>query len=246
MLKLPYTGCNPRGLVLARDKALGKKILYYHRVQVPEFAVFPMGRKAKRPRGLGFPLIVKSLLEQASLGISQASVVDSDDKLQERVAFIHERLQTDAIAESFIEGREIYVGVMGNDKLEVLPPWELLFTKDDSDAPLIATARAKWDLEYQKKKGIVSQQAKNLPAGFHERANTLCKRIYRMLGLSGFARLDFRLDAEGKLYFLEANPNPQIAADEDFALSAQAAGYPYDDLIQKLLLLGLRAAPPVE
>ena len=120
MTALPYTGCNPRGLMLARDKALGKKLLIYHRLQVPDFAVMPIGRKAKRPRRLEFPLIVKSLVEEASLGISQASLVQNDEQLEERVRLIHERLRTDAICERFIAGREVYVSVLGNRRLQVL------------------------------------------------------------------------------------------------------------------------------
>ena len=130
LLRVPYTGCNPRGLMLARGKELSKKLLTYHRIPLPAFAVFPMRRKIRRPARLGFPLIVKSLSEDASYGIAQASVVDSDEKLAERVTFIHERIGTAAIAEQYIEGRELYVGVLGNDRLRVLPIWELEFGDD--------------------------------------------------------------------------------------------------------------------
>ena len=105
LLKLPYTGCNPRGLVLARDKSLSKKLLAYHRLAVPEFEVFRIGRPIRRAKRLSFPLIVKSLTQEASIGISQASVVDSDEKLKERVAFIHESIGTAAIVEQYIERR---------------------------------------------------------------------------------------------------------------------------------------------
>ena len=115
LLRIPYTGCNPRGLMLARGKDLSKQLMAYHRIPVPDFAVFPINRKIKRPSRLALPLIVKSVSEDASWGIARASVVDSDEKLQERVKFIHERIGTPAIAEQFIEGREIYVGVIGND-----------------------------------------------------------------------------------------------------------------------------------
>src|SRR4051795_2528266 len=118
LLKLPYTGCNPRGLLLARDKSLSKKLLAYHRIPVPEFEVFRIGRPIRRPKRLPFPLIVKSLTQEASIGISQASVVDSDDKLKERVTFIHESIGTAAIAERYVDGRELYVGVLGNQSLQ--------------------------------------------------------------------------------------------------------------------------------
>ncbi len=242
MTALPYTGCNPRGLMLARDKALGKKLLIYHRILVPDFAVMAMGRKVKRPRTLEFPLIVKSLVEEASLGISQASLVTSDEQLQDRVRLIHERFRTDAIAERFIAGREVYVSVLGNRRLQVLPIWELIFDNLPKDAPLIATRRAKWNRDYQRKLGVRSTEAKDLPAGAKEKLVSVSKRIYRILNLSGYARLDFRVSEDGKVYFLEANPNPQIAADEDFAASAAVAGISYEQLLDRIVKLGINPA----
>ena len=236
---LKYTGCNPRGLVIARDKALSKKLLAYHRIRVPDFQVFRYGRKARRLKRL---LFVKSVIEDASLGISQASLVKDDDALRERVAFVHEHAGTDAIAEEFIGGRELYVGVVGNQRLDVFPTWELLFDKKPEDQPLIATARAKWNLKYQKKWGVVSRAAKRLPRGMRDLIVRRCKRIYRNLGLSGYARLDFRLDKR-RLYFLEANPNPALSADEDFAKAAEAGGYDYEKLIQRIINLGMRFKP---
>jgi D-alanine-D-alanine ligase len=127
LLRIPYTGCNPRGMMLARGKDLSKQLVSYHRIPVPAFAVFPIQRKIRRPKRLRFPLIVKSLSEDSSEGISQASVVDSDEKLAERVALIHNRLATPALVEQYIEGREVYVGILGNDRLRVLPVWEIDF-----------------------------------------------------------------------------------------------------------------------
>jgi len=238
--RMPYTGCNPRGMMLARDKALSKQILSFHRIRVPNFAVFQRGRAIKRPRRLEFPLIVKSLNEEASLGISQASIVDDEDKLKERVLFVHERIGTDAIAEQYIEGRELYVGIIGNYRLQLFPAWELLFTKMPDDVPRIATAKVKWDLKYQKKMGIKTQAAKDLSPEIQQYIQKLCKRIYRYLGLSGYARMDLRMTPEDKLYVLEANPNPQLAYGEDFAESAEAAGLSYEALIQRIVNLGLR------
>lgn len=240
LLRLPYSGCSPRGLILTRDKALSKQILSYHRIRVPEFAVFPRGRTIKRPKRLDFPLIVKSLIEEASLGISQASIVDDDEKLRERVQFIHERIGTDAIAEQYIDGREFYVGVIGNHRLQVFPVWELLFTKAPEDMPRIATAKVKFDLKYQKKRGITTRAAKDLPPGVTEYIPKLCKRIYRSLGLNGYTRIDLRMAADGRLYVLEANPNPELAYGEDFAEAAHAAGISYEQLIQRIVNLGMR------
>jgi len=243
MLRTPYTGCNPRGLMLARDKALSKTLLASHRIPVPEFAVFRLGRAVKRPRRLAFPLIVKSLTKEGSEGIAQDSIVDSDERLAERVRFVHERLGTHAIAERFIDGRELYVGVVGNDRLQVFPVWELLFERLPEGAPRIATERVKWSRAYQEKVGVKTAAAKNLSDEQHASIVRLVKRIYRTLQLSGYARIDLRLDAEGRVYVLEANPNPQIAYGEDFAESAEHAGIKYGELLQRIVSLGMRFSP---
>ena len=239
LLKVPYTGCNPRGLTLARDKVLTKKILAYHRIRTPDFAHFPLGRKAVRPRRLAFPLLVKSVSEEASLGIAQASIVHSDDKLAERVAFMHQKVGSDALAEQYIEGRELYVGVLGNQRLRVLPTWELTFSNLPEATEAIATARVKFDAAYQKKLGVKTGPAAALPEGLEPRLQSLCRRVFRALSLSGIARMDLRLAPDGGLWFLEANPNPNLERGEDLALSAKTAGLSYSGLIQRLLQLGL-------
>jgi len=243
LLKLAYTGCNPRGLLLARDKSLSKKLLAYHRIPVPEFEVFRIGRPIRRPKRLPFPLIVKSLTQEASIGISQASVVENDEKLKERVSFIHGSIGTAAIAEQYIEGRELYVGVIGNQVLQALPVWELFFTNMPPDAKRIATDRVKWSVKYQKKYGIESGLARDLPDVVGEQVQHLCKRAFRALELSGYARIDLRLDAEGRVWVLEANPNPQVARGEDFAASAEKVGVSYEQLMQRILNLGMRWQP---
>jgi D-alanine-D-alanine ligase len=243
LLKLPYTGCNPRGLLMARDKSLSKKLLSYHRIAVPNFEVFRIGRPIRRPKRLTFPLIVKSLTQEASIGISQASVVETDEKLKERVAFIHDSIGTAAIAEQYIEGRELYVAILGNQTLQSLPVWELFFTNMPADSRRIATDRVKWSVKYQKKYGIDSGAAKELGSPEADRIQHTCKRAFRALELSGYARIDLRLDAAGTLWVLEANPNPQIAKGEDFAASAEKAGIAYDALLQRIINLGLRWQP---
>ena len=192
LLKLAYTGCNPRGLLLARDKSLSKKLLTYHRIPVPESEVFRAGRPIRRHKRLQFPLIVKSLTQEASIGISQASVVETDEKLKERVTFIHESIGTAAIVEQYIEGRELYVGILGNQALLALPVWELFFTNMPEGAKRIATDRVKWSVKYQKKYGIESGPAAELSEALHEKVQHVCKRAYRALELSGFARIDLR------------------------------------------------------
>ncbi|GMQ89991.1 MAG: D-alanine--D-alanine ligase [Gammaproteobacteria bacterium] len=241
MMGVPYTGCNPRGLVLARDKALSKKLLTYHRIHVPNFAVFPIGRKFRTSRHLRYPMIVKSLMEEGSVGIAQASYVENEGQLHERVDLIHDKTGGDAIAEQYIDGRELYVTVVGNAKLDVYPIRELVFRKVDAGLPRMATYRVKWDYEYRERWGIDYQFAGNLPAGMSDRIPKLCKRVYRILGLSGYARFDFRLDAQGQVFVLEANPNPAIAHNEDCALAAEKAGLDYSRFIQRILNLGLAA-----
>jgi D-alanine-D-alanine ligase len=243
LLKLSYTGCNPRGLLLARDKSLSKKLLAYHRIHVPDFEVFRTGRPIRRPKRLTYPLMVKSLTQEASIGISQASVVDSDEKLKERVAFIHESIGTAAIVEQYIEGRELYVGMIGNQALQVLPVWELFFTNMPEGVKRIATDRVKWSVKYQKKYGIDSGPARDLPEAKAEEIQHLCKRAYRALELSGYARIDLRLDEAGNVWVLEANPNPQIARGEDFAASAEKLGMSYEAVLQRIINLGLRWQP---
>jgi D-alanine-D-alanine ligase len=243
LLKLPYTGCNPRGLLLARDKSLSKKLLSYHRIAVPEFEVYRAGRPVRRSKRLAFPLIVKSLTQEASIGISQASVVDSDEKLKERVAFIHESIGTAAIVEQYVEGREIYVGIIGNQQLQALPVWELFFSNMPENSKRIATDRVKWSVKYQKKYGIDSGPAKDIPDEVCARLQHLCKRAYRALELSGYARIDLRLDASGTPWVIEANPNPQIAKGEDFAASAEKVGMSYESVLQRIINLGMRWQP---
>ena len=243
LLRIPYTGCNPRGLMLARDKALSKKLLAYHRIPVPDFTVFPIGRAVRRPKRLAFPLIVKSLTLEGSTGISQASVVDDDAKLEERVRFVHQTNGTDAVVERYIEGRELYVGILGNQRLQVLPVWEMLFTKMPEEARRIATDRVKWSGAYQKKHGIKTAAAKNLPEGAERAIQRMCKRVYRTLGLSGYARIDLRMDEQGRTYVIEANPNPQLSYGEDFAESAERAGISYEALLQRIVTLGLSWRP---
>lgn len=240
LLKQAYTGCNPRGLVLARDKSLAKKILTYHRIPTPRFAVVPRGRKRTRHKKLTYPLIVKSTIQDASAGISQASIVANAEQLEKRVAFVHESTESDALVEEYIEGRELYLAVLGNVRLQTFPVWEIELDTLPEGAPRIATEKVKFDAEYQKKHKIQTGPAKNLPEGMAERIARVGKRIFKRLGLSGYARIDLRLKDDGGVYVLEANPNPDLSMDEDFALACEAGGLPFEPLIQRIVSLGER------
>lgn len=236
LLKLPYTGCNPRGLILARDKALAKKILSYHKIKSPKFAVFPRNKSKKKPSQLKFPLIVKCLFEEASYGIARASIVNSDEQLYERVKYINQKLKVDAIAEEFIAGREMYVGVYGNYQIETLPVWELLFEEAINPGKEIYSSQAKFNKEYRKRKGIRTKKAK-LDEATEKRIQKIAKKTYRSLNLNGYARIDIRMDESGEIYVLEANPNPDIAKDDEFALSAKHQGMSYHSILAKILSL---------
>ncbi|MGB7344662.1 MAG: D-alanine--D-alanine ligase [Pirellulaceae bacterium] len=236
----PYTGCNPRGLLLSKDKGLSKKVLTYHRIPTPRFAVFPKGKKAHRPKKLEFPLFVKSTVEDASFGISQASIVHTDEQLIERVAFIHEKTDDDAIAEQYIDGREMYVGVIGNNRLQTFPAWEMDFGSMPDDIARIATSEVKWNHKYQDKHGITTHAATDLDDAMKDKISKVCKRVYRALNMSGYGRMDLRLTEAGDIYVIEANANPNIEYGEDFAESAETVGLSYEALLQRILNLGLK------
>ncbi len=237
LLNVPYTGCNSRGLLLCRNKPLAKKIFRYHRIPTPAFAVLSKGAKVRTPARLRFPLIVKSTEEDASLGVSQASIVHDRDELEARAQFVHRKVGTDAIAEEYIEGRELTIGVLGNSRLETFPVWEMSFKHLPEGSEPIATARAKWNRAYQKRVGIDTARAK-VSDEIARCITRMARRIYRSLEISGFARIDLRLTDAGELSFIEANPNPDLRQEEDFAAGAAAAGIGYDALLQRILNLG--------
>jgi D-alanine-D-alanine ligase len=242
LLRVPYTGCNPRGLTLSRDKALSRKLLAYHRIPAPYFTVVPLNRRPVLPKKLQYPLIVKSLTYESSIGISQASVVANEEHLNKRVKYIHDTILTPAIIEQFIDGRELYVGVMGNHRLRVFPVWEMSFAKMSENNWRIATERVKWSVKYQKRHGIDTAEAQ-LPEGVAAKIQHLAKRAYRALELSGYARVDFRMDANNNPYVIEANANPQLAENEDFAQSAKRAKLAYPMLLERIMALGIQWQP---
>ena len=240
MQDLPFTGCGSTGLTLCKHKGISKKILHYHGIHVPHFVVIPRGQRIGRPKQLKLPVLVKPVKEEASYGISQASFVENEEQFRERVAFIHEKYNSDAIAEEYIEGRELYVSLMGSVRLTVFPIRELVFREVPPNEPKIATYNAKWDEEYRKRWGLENQFAEDLDPALVTDIQETCKDIYRLLTIDGYARLDLRLTQENKVYFIEANPNPILADDEDFALAAAKADVPYTELIDRIVRLGMR------
>ncbi|HRX79161.1 MAG TPA: ATP-grasp domain-containing protein [Pirellulaceae bacterium] len=243
LMKQPYTGCNPRGLMLAHDKVLCKQILQYHRIPTPLFTVYELGNKITPPKKMKYPLFVKSATEDASFGLSKKSIVHDAEELVERVQFIFDETKTDALVEEYIVGREFYVGVLGNNRITTLPIWELLMTKLPKGEFNIATEQVKWDYAYQKKMGVKTEAPTDLSKEMSAKIVRLCKRIYKALFMTGYARMDLRVTEDGRIYVLEANPNPNLSYGEDFAESAHVAGIEYGDLIQKILALGLNYRP---
>ena len=234
MLGMPFTGASSEGLMLARDKALTKKVLAYHGILIPHFMVCVRGQPIQRPSDLRFPLIVKPLDEDASVGIAQSSVVRDDEALNSRILFIHDKIGTDAIVEEFIEGRELYVGVIGNERPKALPPIEMVFKNEPNVEGRIATFKAKWSLKYRESRGIENMVAKDLSKSLIQRLSDVAVRTYKAAGLRDYGRIDVRLAHDDAIYVVEANPNPYLADGEDLAWAAEEAGYPYQDLIEKL------------
>ena len=243
LLNIPFTGSSPRSLVLARNKATAKKILRYHNLNTPDFCVFPKDQPIKNKINLKFPVIVKCVCEDASLGISLSSLVNSEELLYKRVKFLHENYASDAIAEEFIPGREISVSIVGNKRLRVFPAWELLFTHSEAPEQEFYHYYAKWNTAYRKRKGICSKKA-DISSSLERELAHCAKAVFRGLGLNGYARIDFRLTASGELFVIEANANPDISKTEDFSMSAKASGINYKELLQKIVSMGLRAQSP--
>lgn len=242
LLEIPFTGAGVIGLMLARDKGLCKQILTLHKIRVPNFISLHHQRPVRIPRNLPYPMVVKPAFEDSSEGLSNASVVDDANALTERAAFIHERWQQPAIAEEYIEGRELYVSVIGNRRLQVLPPRECCFNAEGDQGPVILTYRCKWDDDYREKWNITFGFADLEPAVLKS-IERVCKRAYRALQLQDYGRMDLRLTPDNRLVILEANPNPDIAYGEEVAEAAERAGIAYEPLIDKIIRLALRRYP---
>jgi D-alanine-D-alanine ligase len=241
MMGVPYTGSSPTGLTLCKNKGMAKELLAYHKIRVPNFAIFSPGSTIKRPKRLKFPLFIKPLREEGSVGIAQGSFVDNDEAFEERVKFIHERINQEALAEEYIEGRELYVSILGNEQLRVLPFREVVFSEIPEGQPKFSTFKAKWDDAYRKRWGIQNIFAEALPDGATQGVTKICKAAYRALRIRGYGRIDLRVTPEGEIVILEANPNPNLERKDEFAQSAMKAGLSYPGMIQRILTLALTA-----
>lgn len=242
MMGVPYTGCGSAGLMLCRHKALSKKLLSFHRIKNPPFVLVKKGEHPRIPEKLKLPCIVKMANDDASMGISQASFVAKEENVVERIQFVHKKLKDDAMVEKFIPGRELYVSIMGNKRLQVFPIREITFGNMPDGNQAFATYKTKWDENYRKRWGIRNVFAADIPPEVEEKIVHICKRAYRILKIDGYARMDLRLTQHNEVVFIEANPNPFLADDEDFAESAAKAGLEFGQLLQKIVNLGLRRA----
>ena len=235
LMGVPFTGSGPLGLSICRDKALCKRLLNAHRIRVPQFFAAPSAKPVRVPKGFPYPAVVKPLLGDGSDGISNASLVDNEDRLRERVAFVHDRMKQVAIVEEFIAGRELYVAVLGNSRLRVFPPREVFLRSEEGNgAPRLSTYHVKFDEQYQEKWGIRFGFAE-LDAGELSRLARICRRAYRVLRIRDYGRIDVRMTAEGQFVILEANPNPDLAWGDEVAESAEKAGVDYERLINAVL-----------
>ena len=240
LLDLRYTGSSPAGLLVAGDKTLSKKVLSFHGIKTPEFATVYRGM-VDWAGDVQFPLIVKPPQEDASLGITQKSIVRDVRELLEKIAEIQGEYQSPALAEQFIEGREYYVGVLGNQNARALPIIELDFSKYPADRPRIASWEAKWGDEGDQKgaefEGTESVFPEDLPDELRERMQKVALEAFHALRLRDYARVDLRVTDSGDIYIIEVNPNCYLEAKSEFARAAERDGVAYDALIAQIVEL---------
>jgi D-alanine-D-alanine ligase len=239
LLKIPYTGAGPFALGTALNKPRVKEILGFHNILTPRFQVFGLTDKIVPREEMRFPLIVKPSREDASVGISDASVVYSVGDLRKRVRFIHQEFDQPALVEEYIRGRELNVAILGNTRPAVLPISEIDFSGLDEGMEKIVSYAAKWmegTVAYQGTKGVCPAK---LPSAVETRLRETALACYRLIGCRDYARVDFRLAENGDAYVLEVNPNPDISDDAGFARSARAAGFTFNQVVARIVELAL-------
>ena len=246
LLRMRYTGADPTALAVCKDKALAKKILSFHKIRTPRFVVSPRNRPLKRIAQISFPAFVKPLSTEGSEGIAQAARVEDEKAALERVKFVHEHQKTDALVEEFIEGRELYAGVIGNERLQSLPLVELFVAGEPlgdeaapQGAPKFFTYRAKWDAAYRKKWRIKAGPPRDLAPEIESRIGEIARRVYHSLGVTGYGRVDLRLTPQGEIYVIEVNPNPGLAQSDEFAKAAARGKLSYPELVTRIVELSL-------
>jgi D-alanine-D-alanine ligase len=238
LLDKPYTGADPHALYLAQDKSLAKKVFHFHKIRTPFFAVSYKGR-TDHSHDIEFPLIVKPLSEDGSIGIEAASVVSSVKELMERIDYIHDQFDSPALIEEYIEGREIYAGILGDEKPEALPLVELDLSKLPNGTPKIASTDVKWEKDTDAYKKTRSHVVEDLDEKTTTRIQEKAIAAYQALKLRDYGRIDMRLTPKGEIYVLEANPNPWLSSSAEFAMAARKSGRTYTDLMRDIVDLAM-------
>lgn len=235
LLGIPYTGSDSATLAIALDKALGKKVLLQHDILTPKFQVMESHRERLSP-DMKFPLIVKPNAEGSSKGIGSTSVVDNEDDLREKVKELIERYRQPALVEEYIAGREFTVGLLGDKRPRVLPPMEIKFKKKDNPRPVYDYGvKQEWE-EY-----VYYECPAKLTEAEQKAMEKIARATFWALDCRDVARVDMRMDAEGRIYVLEVNPLPGLTPDySDLVLIAKACGMEYDQLIAEIMQGGLR------
>jgi len=233
-----FTGSGSHGLLYAQDKAVAKKILEFHGIHTPVFARSFRGR-LDFSHDLAFPVIVKPAREDGSIGIEFNAVVNSIRELMERIDWLHANFNSPVLIEEYVEGREIYVGVIGNDNATALPPVELDLSKLPVGTPRIAGAEVKWGKGTGAYRDTKSAVAEDLPEETVGLLQSTAVAVYQALDLRDYARIDMRLRPDGRVAVIEANPNPWLASKAEFAMAARKAGRTYNQLIGEILDLAL-------
>lgn len=236
LLHIPYTGGGPQALYLAQDKSLAKKIFDFHGIKTPNFATSYKG-VLDHAHDIEFPLIVKPTSEDGSIGIDNDSVVHSVKELMERIHYIQEQFDSPALIEEYIEGREIYAAILGNENAECLPLIELDLSKLPKGTPRIAGQDVKFDRETEAYKMTKSAPAEDLDEETHKKLCDTALAAYRALKLRDYGRIDMRLNKKGEVYVIEANPNPWLSSSAEFAMAAKKAGKPYTQMIEEIVEL---------
>jgi len=231
-----YTGAGPQALYLAQDKALAKKLFRFHNIRSPYFATCYRGR-LDHAHDVKFPLIGKPTAEDGSIGIDQFSVVDSVKELMERIHYIQEEFDSPALIEEYIEGREIYAAVLGNDRPEALPLIELDLSKLPEGMAKVAGTEVKWEKDSEAYKLTKSAPAEDLTEEAVELLSKTAVETYRALQLRDYGRIDMRLTPKGEAYVIEANPNPWLSSNSEFFMAAKKSGRSYTDMVDEIVEL---------
>jgi D-alanine-D-alanine ligase len=238
LLGKKFTGSGSHGLLYGQDKAAAKKILEFHGIHTPVFARSFRGR-LDFSHDLAFPVIVKPAREDGSIGIEFSSVVNSIRELMERIDWLHANFDSPVLIEEFVEGREMYVGVLGNEHPEALPVIELDLSKLPQGTPRIAGAEVKWGKGTRAYRDTKSAIAEGLPDETVATLQQTAIAVYQALELRDYARIDMRLRPDGRVAVIEANPNPWLASKAEFAMAARKSGRNYTQLIEEILDLAL-------